>query len=70
MTDGFALLERLAVPTLVVRGEHSPSLGAEAGAWAIARLPDGRLLTVRGAGHFVPMERSGDVAAALDGFLV
>jgi pimeloyl-ACP methyl ester carboxylesterase len=69
MIDGFALLERLAVPTLIVRGEHSPTLGADAASHALARLPDGRLHTVAGAGHFVPMERSAAVAAVLDAFL-
>src|SRR5207244_3803389 len=38
MTDGFALLERLAVPTLVIRGERSPGFGTTEADEAISRL--------------------------------
>jgi pimeloyl-ACP methyl ester carboxylesterase len=69
MTDGFALLERLAVPTLLVRGERSPGLGERETADALHRLPDARVDTIRGAGHFAPMERSDDVAAAIEAFV-
>lgn len=69
MTDGFALLEHLAVPTLVVRGTHSPGLGADETAETLRRLPAGRLVTVPGAGHFVPMERSAAVGDAIARFL-
>jgi pimeloyl-ACP methyl ester carboxylesterase len=33
------------------------------------RLPDGRLLSVDGAGHFVPQERPGAVMDAIGEFL-
>jgi len=69
MTDGFALLERLTVPTLVVRGERSPGLGERELAEALRRLPAGTAVTIPGAGHFAPMERSDAVAAAIEGFL-
>jgi len=69
MTDGFALLEGLEVPTLLIRGERSPGFGAREAAEALGRLPSASLLTVPGAGHFVPMERSGDVAAAIARFI-
>jgi pimeloyl-ACP methyl ester carboxylesterase len=69
MIDGFALLEALAVPTLVIRGEESPSLPAAAAVETMRRLPHGTLRTVSGAGHFVPMERSAEVAAAIAAFL-
>jgi pimeloyl-ACP methyl ester carboxylesterase len=69
MTDGFALLEHLHVPTLVVRGSHSPGLGENEAAETLRRLPAGRLVTVPGAGHFVPMERSAAVGDAIAGFL-
>jgi len=69
MTDGFALLERLAVPTLVIRGERSPGFGATEADEAIRRLPAGTLRTVAGAGHFAPMERPAEVGDAIAGFL-
>jgi pimeloyl-ACP methyl ester carboxylesterase len=65
MTDGFALLEGLTVPTLVVRGEHSPGLGEREAAEVMRRLPAATLRTIPRAGHFVPMERPEEVAAAI-----
>jgi pimeloyl-ACP methyl ester carboxylesterase len=69
MTDGFALLERLDVPTLLVRGERSPGLGEREIAEASARLRVGTVRTIAKAGHFVPMERSEAVAGAIAEFL-
>jgi len=69
MSDGFGFLEQLAVPTLLVRGAESPSLRAANAAEAIRRLPDGHLVSVEGAGHFVPQERSGAVMDSIAGFL-
>ena len=69
MTDGFALLERLHVPVLLIRGERSPGLGEREAAEALRRLPAGTLLTVPGAGHFVPMERPREVMEAIARFL-
>jgi len=69
MTDGFALLERLAVPTLLVRGERSPGFGEREAADALRRLPAGTLRTIARAGHFAPMERSAAVGAAIAEFL-
>ena len=65
MTDGFVLLESLAVPTLVVRGERSPGLGERETAEALRRLPSATKRTIPRAGHFVPMERSDEVLAAI-----
>ena len=69
MTDGFALLEHLTVPTLVVRGDGSPGLGERETADALARLSAGTLHTVRHAGHFAPMERPAEIGDAIAGFL-
>jgi pimeloyl-ACP methyl ester carboxylesterase len=69
LSDSFAFLEGLAVPTLLVRGADSPSLPAASGTEAMRRLPDGRLLSVDGAGHFVPQERPGAVMDAIGEFL-
>jgi pimeloyl-ACP methyl ester carboxylesterase len=69
MTDGFALLDALAVPTLLVRGERSPGLGERETADALARLRAGHVHTIPRAGHFVPMERSAAVGDAIAEFL-
>jgi len=69
MTDGFGLLERLAVPTLVVRGERSPGFRTDDAVEAMRRLPAGTLRTVGGAGHFAPMERPAEVGDAIAAFL-
>ena len=69
MTDGFTLLERLQVPVLLIRGAQSPGLGEREAAEALRRLPDGWLLTVPRAGHFVPMERPDAVTTAIADFV-
>jgi pimeloyl-ACP methyl ester carboxylesterase len=69
MTDGFALLEHLTVPTLLVRGDGSPGLGERETADTLARLPAATVVTIPRAGHFVPMERPDEVGDALDPFL-
>jgi len=69
MTDGFALLEKLDVPTLLIRGADSVAIGNEEAGKALQRLPDAELLSVPGAGHFVPMERPNEVAQAITEFL-
>jgi pimeloyl-ACP methyl ester carboxylesterase len=70
MSDGFGFLEALSVPTLVVRGERSPGLGERESAEVLRRLADGSIRTIRGAGHFAPMERPDDVGDAIEKFLV
>ncbi len=69
MTDGFGLLERLRVPTLVIRGDQSPGFRADDAVEAVRRLPAGTLRTVGGAGHFAPMERPAEVGDAIAAFL-
>jgi pimeloyl-ACP methyl ester carboxylesterase len=68
MSSGFGFLERLAVPTLLVRGADSPSLPDVSASEAMRRLPDGRLLSVERSGHFVPQERSTLVMDAIARF--
>jgi pimeloyl-ACP methyl ester carboxylesterase len=68
LSDGFGFLERLAAPTLLVRGAESPSLPPASGAEAMRRLPNGRLVSVERSGHFVPQERSALVTDAIAGF--
>src|SRR3989441_11991182 len=69
LTDGFALLERLAVPALVIRGERSPGFGERDAAEAIRRLPAGTPRTGANAGHFAPMERPAEGGDAIAAFL-
>jgi pimeloyl-ACP methyl ester carboxylesterase len=67
LLDGLGCLARLRVPTLLVRGVESPTLPPALAGEALRRLPDGRLLSVAGAGHFVPQERSAAVMDVLAG---
>jgi pimeloyl-ACP methyl ester carboxylesterase len=69
MSDSYALLERCTVPTLLVRGATGPGIDAMEEAEALRRLPDGRAVVIAGGGHFVPMERPDEVAAAIAGFV-
>jgi pimeloyl-ACP methyl ester carboxylesterase len=69
MTDGFALLPHVRVPTLVVRGARSYGLAGSDVDEVMRRLSAGSLVTIPDAGHFVPMERSRAVADALARFL-
>ena len=55
-SDGFAYLEALDLPVLVVKGETTDSFTDERAERAMDRLPQGRLLVVPGSTHFVPME--------------
>jgi pimeloyl-ACP methyl ester carboxylesterase len=69
MTDGFALLPQLRVPTLVMRGARSYGLAGGDVDEVMRRLPAGSLATIPDAGHFVPMERSRAVGDAIASFL-
>lgn len=68
LADAFGFLERLTVPTLLVRGAASPTLTEAVAAEALRRLPDARALVVPDAGHFVPQERSAVVMDAIARF--
>ena len=56
------------VPTLVLRGELSDILSAEAANKMAARLPDVRLVTIPGAGHAPTLDEP-QAVAAIDGLL-
>lgn len=61
----FGAYERLAqvrAPVLVLRGEHSTTLDERRATMAVDALPNGRLVTVAGTTHFIPMERPDEVA--------
>jgi len=65
MIDGFALLEHLAVLTLIIRGERSPCPGERETAAAFASLRS-RRRDDRRRRPLRPMERPEKVAAASD----
>lgn len=68
-TDGWALLERITAPTLLVRGEHSPILPREMAADMLARLPRARLVEIPGTYHHLVLDAPLAFATALDAFL-
>jgi len=62
-------LPRIAVPTLLVRGEESSTLPPELARHAAGLLRDGRLHSVPGLGHFVPMEAPAAIIDLVRAFL-
>jgi pimeloyl-ACP methyl ester carboxylesterase len=67
--DAWPLLQSIAVPTLVVRGEHSPILPLVMAQDILKRLPHGRLVEIPGAYHHLVLDAPGAFARALDEFL-
>ncbi len=68
-TDGWALLDRITAPTLLVRGEHSPILPRQMAADMLARLRRARLVEIPGTYHHLVLDAPAAFAAALDAFL-
>jgi len=68
-TDGWALLERIGAPTLLVRGQHSPILPAEMAGEMLARLPCARLVEIQGTYHHLVLDDPLAFARVLDAFL-
>ncbi len=62
-------LSRLAVPTLVIAGEHDRITPAEAGRELAARLPSARFHEVAKAGHAPFLSHDDEVAAEVEKFL-
>jgi pimeloyl-ACP methyl ester carboxylesterase len=54
--DAWALLPRIAVPTLVVRGEHSTILGREVAARMVKAIPSATLEELPGAHHHLTLD--------------
>ena len=66
--DSTDFLKQIAVPTLIVVGEHDAiSTPVECRAMA-AEIPGARLVTISGAGHLTPMEKPKALASALGDF--
>ena len=68
-TDGWALLDRITAPTLLVRGEHSPILPREMAADMLARLPHARLVEIPGTYHHLVLDAPVAFAGTLEDFL-
>jgi pimeloyl-ACP methyl ester carboxylesterase len=60
--DAFEKLRRVKAPLLLMRGEHSTTFDAHRARLAMETAPQGRLVTVSGTSHFIPMERPEEVA--------
>ncbi len=63
-----AVLDRVEVPVLLLRGTRSPAWFRESVAYVAERLSDVRVRDVAGAGHMGPLVTPGGVAAELDDF--
>jgi pimeloyl-ACP methyl ester carboxylesterase len=68
-TDNWPLLERIAAPTLIVRGERSPVLPPAMLADMVRRVPDVRVAEIPGAYHHLVLDAPAAFTAVLDGFL-
>lgn len=67
--DAWPLLERVAAPTLVVRGERSPVLPREIAARMRAVVPKASIVEIPGAYHHVVLDAPEAFNAALAAFL-
>ena len=62
-------LATLAVPTLLIWGEHDPLAGPDVGRDLTSRMPDARITVIPDAGHIPHLDQPEPVAAALNDFL-
>ena len=68
-TDARPWLDTVAVPALVICGEHDGVVGLALSQQIAERIPDARLATIAGAGHAPNVERPDDFAAAVRAFV-
>ena len=68
-TDLRDVLPRVALPTLVIAGEHDRLTSAGAGRELAARLPTARFRLVERSGHAPFLSHAEEVLAEVDGFL-
>jgi len=61
-------LRNLKIPTLVITGDRD-FIPVEVSQHIVAAIPNGRLVTLEGCGHFTYLECAGDVRKAVDEFL-
>ena len=67
--DGLGRILSAEVPLLILFGEMADSLAASLSGSIAAKLRKGRVVTVAGTGHFMPMEKPDDVARMAIEFL-
>jgi pimeloyl-ACP methyl ester carboxylesterase len=67
--DWWALLKEIAVPTLVLRGEHSPVLDRDVAERMARELPSGRFVEIPRAVHTLHEDNPDAVTTALRDFL-
>ena len=66
--DQTSFLGRIAVPTLVVAGEHDQITSSQDARGMAGAIQGAQFVEIPGAGHATPIERPRGVAAALAGF--
>jgi lipase len=66
---GYLRLESCPIPTVLLRGTHSPPVTAAIARALIARLPNAREIIVQGAQHMLPLTHPADCARAIAPFL-
>jgi len=69
LLDAAAVVPRLRVPTLLMRGAESPAFGDPDARRTLSHLAEGALVAVPGTGHFLPMERSAAVGDEIARFI-
>lgn len=62
--------EKIACPTLLIRGEKSDTFTASAAKTLNLKIRDSRLATVAGASHFIPMEKPGECRNIIHDFVM
>jgi pimeloyl-ACP methyl ester carboxylesterase len=67
--QGWQLVQQIAVPTLLLRGEVSDVLPREVAERMTKELPDCRFVEVAGSGHSIPLERPQGFLDAVRTFL-
>jgi pimeloyl-ACP methyl ester carboxylesterase len=67
--DGFAILPRVTIPVLLLRGETSDAFPENSLNTAASVLPNATVKTIARASHFLPMERPDAVERAVRAFL-
>jgi len=68
-TDIWRTARKVPCPTLLIRGERSDTLQAEVASRLSRLIPDCRLETIAGTGHFPPMEQPAACAEVIDRFV-